>query len=62
MGILVLRSRVLRPVDHEVDHIEWVTEMERSVPNHFYLELNFPEYMRANYNHCSNLDRVASML
>jgi uncharacterized peroxidase-related enzyme len=26
---------------------EWVTEMEGSVPNHFYLELNFPEYMKA---------------
>lgn len=24
----------------------WVTEMEGSVPNHFYLELNFPEYMK----------------
>ena len=26
---------------------EWVTEMEGSVPNHFHLELNFPEYMKA---------------
>lgn len=25
----------------------WVTEMEGSVPNHFYLELNFPAYMKA---------------
>jgi len=24
----------------------WVTGMEGSVPNHFYLELNFPEYMQ----------------
>jgi uncharacterized peroxidase-related enzyme len=25
----------------------WVTQMESSVPNHFYLELNFPEFMKA---------------
>ena len=25
----------------------WVTEMEGSVPNHFYLELNFPEFFTA---------------
>ncbi len=25
----------------------WVTEMESAVPNHFYLELNFPEFMKA---------------
>lgn len=26
---------------------EWVTEMEGSVPNHFYVELNFPEFFVA---------------
>ncbi|MGM0592486.1 MAG: carboxymuconolactone decarboxylase family protein [Halobacteriota archaeon] len=26
---------------------EWVTDMEGNVPNHFYLELNFPAYMKA---------------
>src|SRR5882724_4987065 len=26
---------------------EWVTKMEGAVPNHFYLELNFPELMKA---------------
>jgi uncharacterized peroxidase-related enzyme len=25
----------------------WVTQMESAVPNHFYVELNFPEYMKA---------------
>ena len=25
----------------------WVTEMEGSVPNHFYMELNFPEFFTA---------------
>lgn len=25
----------------------WVTEMEGSVPNHFYAELNFPEFFKA---------------
>jgi len=26
---------------------EWVTQMEGSVPNHFYVELNFPEFFKA---------------
>jgi len=26
---------------------DWVTEMEGSVPNHFYVELNFPEFFTA---------------
>lgn len=26
---------------------EWVTDMEGSVPNHFYVELNFPEFFTA---------------
>ena len=26
---------------------EWVTKMEGSVPNHFYVELNFPEFFTA---------------
>src|SRR5712691_1478303 len=26
---------------------EWVTQMEGAVPNHFYVEMNFPEYMKA---------------
>ena len=25
----------------------WVTEKEGSVPNHFYVELNFPEFFTA---------------
>ncbi len=25
----------------------WITDMEGDVPNHFYLELNFPEYLKA---------------
>lgn len=25
----------------------WVTEMEGSVPNHFYVEMNFPEFFKA---------------
>lgn len=27
--------------------LAWVTDMESAVPNHFRVELNFPEYMRA---------------
>ena len=26
---------------------DWVTEVEGSVPNHFYVELNFPEFFTA---------------
>jgi uncharacterized peroxidase-related enzyme len=26
---------------------DWVTKMESAVPNHFYIELNFPEFMKA---------------
>lgn len=34
--------------DPEVEGIfAWVTEMEGSVPNHFYVELNFPEFFKA---------------
>lgn len=34
--------------DPEVAAIfEWVTQMEGSVPNHFYVELNYPEFFKA---------------
>lgn len=34
--------------DPEIQGIfDWVTEMEGSVPNHFLIELNFPEYFKA---------------
>lgn len=26
---------------------DWVTDMEGAVPNHFFVELNFPEYLKA---------------
>ena len=26
---------------------DWVTQMEGAVPNHFYVEMNFPEYLKA---------------
>lgn len=42
---IVEPEAVTDPVVEEI--FAWVTEMEGSVPNHFYLELNFPEYMRA---------------
>jgi len=45
------RVRLVKPetVDDPVirDIFAWVTEMESAVPNHFYLELNFPEFMKA---------------
>ena len=33
------------PVIKEI--FDWVTQMEGSVPNHFYVELNFPEFFKA---------------
>jgi uncharacterized peroxidase-related enzyme len=45
------RVRLVKPetVDDPVVAaiFEWVTRMESAVPNHFYLELNFPEFMKA---------------
>jgi uncharacterized peroxidase-related enzyme len=42
---LVEPERVDDPAVEEL--FDWVTEMEGSVPNHFYLEMNFPAYMKA---------------
>ncbi|NOX52600.1 MAG: carboxymuconolactone decarboxylase family protein [Gammaproteobacteria bacterium] len=45
------RVRLAKPdniTDAEVQGIfDWVTEMEGTVPNHFYVEMNFPEYFKA---------------
>ena len=45
------RVKILKPenVDDPViqELLSWVTEMEGGVPNHFYVEMNFPEYMKA---------------
>jgi uncharacterized peroxidase-related enzyme len=45
------RVKIVKPdvVDDPVvqEIFNWVTEMEGAVPNHFYVELNFPEYMKA---------------
>ena len=45
------RVALLKPeqiTDPAVEGIfAWVTEMEGSVPNHFYVELNFPEFFTA---------------
>ncbi len=42
---LVKPEAVDDPVIREI--FAWVTEMEGAVPNHFYLELNFPEFLKA---------------
>lgn len=42
---LVIPERVDDPAVAGI--FEWVTEMEGSVPNHFYVELNFPEFFTA---------------
>ena len=45
------RVRIAKPDQVEDPAVagifEWVTEMEGSVPNHFYVELNFPEFFTA---------------
>ena len=45
------RVAILKPErgeDPQVDQIfEWVIEREGSVPNHFYVEMNFPELFKA---------------
>ena len=42
---LVKPEHVKDPVVLEI--FSWVTEMEGAVPNHFYVEMNFPEYLKA---------------
>ncbi len=45
------RVRIVKPekVDDPVvrEIFDWVTQMEGSVPNHFYVEMNFPEFFKA---------------
>jgi hypothetical protein len=38
-------EKVEDPVVREI--FDWVTQMEGSVPNHFYVEMNFPEFFKA---------------
>ena len=42
---IVKPEKVDDPVVREI--FEWVTQMEGSVPNHFYVEMNFPEFFKA---------------
>jgi uncharacterized peroxidase-related enzyme len=45
------RVQIVKPdsVDNPIieELFNWVTDMEGDVPNHFYVEMNFPEYMIA---------------
>jgi uncharacterized peroxidase-related enzyme len=45
------RVRIVKPdkVDDPVIRqiFDWVTQMEGAVPNHFYVEMNFPEFFKA---------------
>ena len=45
------RVRIAKPekVDDPVvcEMFDWVTQMEGKVPNHFYVEMNFPEFFKA---------------
>jgi len=42
---LVKPDQVGDPVIQEI--FDWVTQMEGAVPNHFYVEMNFPEFFKA---------------
>ncbi len=42
---IVKPERVNDPVIREI--FDWVTQMEGRVPNHFYVEMNFPEFFKA---------------
>ncbi len=42
---LVKPDRVDDPVIREI--FDWVTKMEGAVPNHFFVEMNFPEFFKA---------------
>ena len=42
---LIKPDSVDDPVIQEI--FSWVTQMEGAVPNHFYVEMNFPEYFKA---------------
>src|SRR5262249_21900515 len=42
---LVKPSKVGDPVIKQI--FDWVTQMEGKVPNHFYVEMNFPEFFKA---------------
>ena len=45
------RVEILKPdaVDDPAiaEIFDWVTRMEGAVPNHFYVEMNFPEFFKA---------------
>jgi len=42
---IVKPEKVDDPVVREI--FDWVTQMEGKVPNHFYVEMNFPEFFKA---------------
>ena len=42
---IVKSASVDDPVIQEI--FSWVTDMEGAVPNHFHIEMNFPEYLKA---------------
>ncbi len=41
---IVKPEKVNDPVIREI--FDWVTQMEGAVPNHFYVEMNFPEFFK----------------
>ena len=42
---IVKPNQVNDPIIQEI--FDWVTQMEGAVPNHFYVEMNFPEFFKA---------------
>lgn len=44
--VAIIKPEIIN--DPQIEELfNWVTEMEGAVPNHFYAEMNFPEYFKA---------------
>jgi len=59
------RVAIIKPEsveDPDIDEIfEWVTGVEGAVPNHFYVEMNFPEFLKAKLGATQVLWRMGEL-
>lgn len=59
------RVKIIKPelVDDPVieEIFNWVTDMEGAVPNHFHIEMNFPEYLKAKLGSTKVLWQVGEL-
>src|SRR5210317_1253973 len=56
---IVKPETVADPVIQEI--FSWVTDMEGAVPNHFYIEMNFPEYLKAKLGSSKTLWQMGEL-